>query len=148
MKLDERMTFPRLLDLPFALCVAALQMWWRQEGVDSVLTVGHSRLMRPAVIGDAGGWTVAVELGGRGARRRLPMELQIHRWSESTTLLDLIPRRRVWPSALYFRAGHALQDELRRGILTHSSLVAHVTPEAGRHAPALPPPPTPPLAAG
>lgn len=140
MKPDERMTFPRLLDLPFPVCLAALQRWWRQEGVDSVLTVGSSRLTRPADISDAGAWTVAVELGGRGAWRRLPMELQVHRWSESATLLDLIPRRRVEPSATYFRAGHALQDALRNAIVAHAGLVACTAPEAGRHGRAMPPP--------
>jgi hypothetical protein len=48
-------------------------------------------------------------------RPPLRMRLDIDRWSPSSTALELIPRRRVQPTATYFRAGHRLLDSL-----THS----------------------------
>lgn len=65
-----------------------------------------------------------IEVGlARGPLRPLlPMRLDINRWSPpfARTALELIPGRRVRPSAAYFRSGHHLLDSLTYSLLQHS----------------------------
>jgi hypothetical protein len=47
------------------------------------------------------------------------MRLEIDRRSASSTVVELIPCRRVRPTAAYFRAGHLLLDLLTRSLLQY-----------------------------
>jgi hypothetical protein len=50
--------------------------------------------------------------GQGGELRSAGSQLDIDRWSTSSTALELIPCGRVRPTAAYFRAGHLLLDWL------------------------------------
>ncbi len=68
--------------------------------------------------GSAEGQSFDVLLGRGSARRPVPMELRVGRWSTaSDTALDLQPRRDVRPSARYFAEGHGLLDALEALLL-------------------------------
>jgi hypothetical protein len=110
------LSFRRIVDIPFEVCVAALESW-RREGRSGALQAGHSRL-RGSVEHDRGSGTCRVEVRlARGPLRPLlRMRLDIDRWSPSSrTALELIPCGRVRATASYFRAGHLVLDSL-----THS----------------------------
>ena len=49
------------------------------------------------------------------------MRLDLDLWSASSTAVELIPCRRVRPTAAYFRAGHLLLDVLTRWLRQHLS---------------------------
>lgn len=108
-----RLSFSRIVDVPFGTCVAALETWPR---------TGHDG--RPVVCGqaehdpDSGTCRVQVLLARGPLRRALPMRLQADHWSSSPprTALELIPCGPVRPSAAYFRAGHQLLDQLTRSL--------------------------------
>jgi hypothetical protein len=79
-----RLSFQRIVDIPFDACVAALESWQR-EGYDAELQVGHSRLRGP-VEHDRGSGTCRVEVRlARGPLRPLlRMRLDVDRWSPSS----------------------------------------------------------------
>jgi hypothetical protein len=108
------LSFPRIIDVPFEICVAALQSWQR-AGQDGELHLGQSLLRWPIEHGPDRG-TCQIEAGlARGPLRSpLRMRLDIDRWSPSSarTALELIPCQRVRPTAAYFRSGHLLLDSL------------------------------------
>jgi hypothetical protein len=56
--------------------------------------------------------SISLALGYGRLTRVIPMVLEIAPWSESSTLLELIPCRRIRPTRRYFRAGHQLLDAL------------------------------------
>ncbi len=124
------LSFRRIVDIPFETCVAALESWQR-TGQDGGLSIGQSVLRGP-IEHDRGSGTCRIEVRlARGRlRRRLRMRLHIDRWSSpSTTALELIPCKRVRPTATYFRAGHLLLDSLTHSLPQHApaQLVVHAT---------------------
>ena len=99
------LSFRRIVDIPYQICVAALGSW--QAGQHGELLVGRSMLRGPFKRDrDSGTCRIEVRLARGPLRPRLRMRLDIDRWSATSTVLELIPCRRVRPTAAYFRAGH------------------------------------------
>jgi hypothetical protein len=115
------LSFPRIIDVPFEICVATLESWQR-AAQDGELRFGQS-LLRWPVEHDREYGTCRIEVGlARGPLRPpLRMRLEIDRWSTSSsrTALELIPRQLVRPTAAYFRSGHLLLDSLTHSLLQH-----------------------------
>ncbi len=110
-------SFRRVVDVPFENCVAALESWQR-TGRDGGLRIGGSRLRGPVARDrDSGTRRIEVRLSRGPLRLPVRMRLEIDRWSPASTALELIPGRRVRPTALYFRAGHLLLDSLTGSLL-------------------------------
>src|SRR5262252_9362666 len=106
--------FRRIVDVPFETCVAALEQWQR-TGDDGGLHLGESILCGPLEHNrGTGTCQIQARLARGPLRPPLPMRLNIDRWSASATAVELIPSRRVTPTAAYFRAGHRLIDALAR----------------------------------
>jgi hypothetical protein len=110
-------SFRRIVDVPFEMCVAALDSWQQTEQGGEV-RLGESLLCGPAER-DPGSATCRIQVRlARGALRPLlRMRVDIDRWSSSSTAVELIPGGRVRPTAAYFRAGHLLLDSLTRHLL-------------------------------
>ena len=114
-----RLPFRRIVDVPFETCLAAVESGQR-TGLDGELRIGESRLRGPIEQDrDSGTRRIEVRLARGPLRPRLRMRLDIDRWSSSSTALELIPCRRVRPTAAYFRAGHLLLDSLTRFLPQH-----------------------------
>jgi len=114
-----RLSFPRIIDVPFEVCVATLESWQR-TGQDGELRIGRSLLRRPIEHDrDHGTCRIEVGLALGPLRPPLRMRLDIDRWSPSRTALELIPYRLARPTADYFRSGHLLMDSLTRSLLRH-----------------------------
>ena len=115
------LSFPRIIDVPFEICVAVLESW-RRTGQGGELHIGPS-LLRWPIEHDRDCGTCRIEVGlARGPLRPpLRMRLEIDRWSppSSRTALELIPCQRVRPTAAYFRSGHLLLDSLTHSLLQH-----------------------------
>jgi hypothetical protein len=125
-------TFLKAVGLGFPPCLAALHKWAERAGGRSVIELGRSELVIPA---DLGRHTGRCSIPARLRRRApwslaVPMELELIPWPEvfATTWLALCPRRRVHLSRRYFRAGHALLDQVTAALLVH----AGETPESHR----------------
>ena len=116
------LSFPRIVDLPFKACVAALESWQR-TGQGGELHIGQS-LLRWPVEQDHDRCACRIGVGlSRGPLRPLRrMRLDISCWSPSSsrTVLELIPSQRVRPTASYFRSGHLLLDSLTHSLLRHA----------------------------
>lgn len=113
------LSFPRLIDVPFEICVATLESWQR-TGHGGELRIGQSRLRWPIEHDrDHGIYRIEVGLARGPLRPPLRMRLEIARWSRlsSRTALELIPCRLVRPTAAYFRSGHLLLDSLTHSLL-------------------------------
>ena len=109
------LSFRRIVDIPYQACVAALGGW--QAGQHGELPVGQSMLRGPFERDrDPGTCRIEVRLARGPLRPRLRMRLDIDRWSATSTVLELIPYRRVRPTAAYFRAGHCLLDALSHSL--------------------------------
>jgi len=106
------LSFRRIVDIPFHASVTALANG-QPAGQRGEPTIGHS-LLRGPVDRDPGSGTYRIEVRlARGPLRRpLRMRLDIDHWCASASALELIPCRRVRPTAAYFRAGHRLLDAL------------------------------------
>jgi hypothetical protein len=101
------LSFRRIMDVPFETCVGALDSWQRTGRGE--LRVGESLLRGPVEHdGEAETRRIQVRLARGWLRPLLRMRLDIDRWSASSTVVELIPCRRVRPTAAYFRAGHLL----------------------------------------
>jgi hypothetical protein len=115
------LSFPRIIDVPFEICVAVLESWQR-TGQGGELHIGPS-LLRWPIEHDRDCGTCRIEVGlARGPLRPpLRMRLEIDRWSppSSRTALELIPCQRVRPTAAYLRSGHLLLDSLTHSLLQH-----------------------------
>ena len=115
------LSFPRIVDVPFEICVATLESWQRTEP-DGELRIGQS-LLRWPIEHDREYGTYRIEVGlARGPLRApLRMRLDIARWSRlsSRTALELIPCQLVRPTAAYFRSGHLLMDSLTHALRQH-----------------------------
>ena len=109
------LSFRRIVDIPYQACVAALGGW--QAGQHGELPVGQSMLRGPFERDrDPGTCRIEVRLARGPLRPRLRMRLDIDRWSATSTVLELIPYRRVRPTAAYFRDGHRLLDALSHSL--------------------------------
>ena len=109
------LSFRRIVDIPYQACVAALGGW--QAGQHGELLVGQSMLRGPFERDrDPGTCRIEVRLARGPLRPRLRMRLDIDRWSATSTVLELIPYRRVRPTAAYFRDGHRLLDALSHSL--------------------------------
>jgi hypothetical protein len=110
----DRLSFRRIVHIPFDACAAALEGLLR-EGNHGEAPVGQSRLRGP-IQHDRHWGTCRVEVRvDRGPLRpALRMRLNVDCWSRppSSTALELIPHGRVRATASYFRAGHLLLDSL------------------------------------
>jgi len=113
--------------------VAALRSWQR-SAQDAGLRIGESVLCGPIEHDrDLGICRIQVRLARGRLCPLLTMRLEIHRWSISSTAVELIPCRRVRPTTAYFRAGHFLLDSLARraaafpGLATSGTKLAHRT---------------------
>jgi len=112
------LSFRRIMDVPFETYVAALDSWQRTGHGE--LRVGESLLCGPVEHDrEAGTRRIQVRLARGSLRPLLHMRLDIDRWSASSTVVELIPGRRVRASAAYFRAGHLLLDLLTRSLLQY-----------------------------
>ncbi len=69
----------------------------------------------------AGALRIEVHLARGPLRATLRMRLNIDHWSSppSRTAFELIPCKRVRPTATYFRAGHLLLDSLIHSLPQH-----------------------------
>ena len=106
------------MDVPFETCVAALDSWQRTGQCE--LRVGESLLCGPVEHDrETGTRRMQVRLARGSLRPLLRMRLDIDLWSASSTVVELIPGRRVRASAAYFRAGHLLLDLLTRSLLQY-----------------------------
>ena len=114
-----RLSFRRIVDIPFDTCVAALDSWQR-TAPDRELRIGQSRLRGPIEHHrDSGTRRTEVRLARGTLRPLLRMRLDLDRWSSSSTAVELIPCGHVRPTAAYFRAGHLLLDSLTRSLPQH-----------------------------
>ena len=119
------LSFRRIVDIPFEMCVAALE-GWRREGGNGALQPGQSRLRGP-IEHDRGSGTCRVEVRlARGPLRPpLRMRLNLDRSSRpSSTALELIPCGHVRATASYFRAGHLLLDSLTHSLQLEQEIQA------------------------
>jgi hypothetical protein len=108
------LSFPRIIDVPFEICVAMLESWQR-TGHEGDLHIGPSLLRWPIKHDrDLGTYRIGVGLDRGPLRAPLRMSLDIARWSRlsSRTALELIPCQLVRPTPAYFRSGHLLLDSL------------------------------------
>jgi hypothetical protein len=122
-----QLSFCRIVNIPFEACVAALDNWQR-TGLGGEFRFGGSVLRGPVEHDcDTGTRRIQVRLARGPLRPLLRMRLDIHRWSSTSTAVELIPCGRVRPTATYFRAGHLLLD-----LLTHS-WPQHMPPAHARH---------------
>ena len=125
--------FRRIVDIPFDVCVAAVESWQR-TGQDGELHLGQGLLRGPIERDrDSGTCRVQVRLARRPLRPPLLMRLDIDRLSSSRTVLELIPCKRARPTAGYFRAGHRLLDSFaeydgRNGATDNGEQDARTTP--------------------
>ncbi len=114
-----RLSFRRIVDVPFETCVAALDSRQR-TGQGGELRFGGSQLRGPIEQDrDTGTCRIQVRLACGPLRRLLRMRLDIDRCSSTSTAVELIPCGRVRPTAAYFRAGHLLLDSLTRSLSQH-----------------------------
>ena len=110
------LSFWRIVDVPFETCVAALDSGLR-TGHGGELRFGGSQLLGPVEHDrSVGTRRIQVRLARGPLHPRLPMRLDIDRWSSSSTALELIPCRLVRPTTDYFRAGGLLLDSLTRSL--------------------------------
>ena len=110
------LSFRRIVDIPFDVCLAAIESWQR-TGQDGNLHLGQGVLHGPAERDpESGTCRIQVRMARRPLRPPLLMRLDIDRLSSARTALELIPGKRVRPTAGYFRAGHHLLDSLTRAL--------------------------------
>ena len=112
----ESVSFWRTVDVPFEVCVAALDGWLRLRH-DGELRFGGSQLLGPMEHDrELGTRRIQVRLARGPLYPMLRMRLDIDRWSSASTALELIPSRLVRPTPDYFRAGRLLLDSLTRSL--------------------------------
>src|SRR5215831_5523571 len=117
-------TFRRIVDIPFETCVAVVENWLGAVP-HSDLHIGQSLLRGPIERGrDSDTCHIEVRLARGPLRPLLPMRLNMDRWSgpAARTALELIPGKRIRPTAAYFRAGHLVLDSLTRRFIELNDL--------------------------
>jgi hypothetical protein len=108
--------FRRIVPIPFAAWMAALECW-QLTGSGSELRLGHSVLRGPAEQDPHFGTCRVEAYLARGPLRPpTRMRLGIDHWSATATVLELIPCRRVQPTAAYSRAGCDLLEALAHAL--------------------------------
>ena len=115
------LSFPRIIDVPFETCVAAMESWQRMARKGE-LRIGQALLRWPIEHGrDRGARQIEVCLAPGPLRPRVRMRLEVDRWSASSarTALELIPCQQVRPTGAYFRSGHFLMDSLAHLLRQH-----------------------------
>ena len=115
------LSFPRIIDVPFEICVAAMESWQR-AGRNGELRFGQALLRWPIEYDrDRGARQIEVCLAQGPLRPRVRMRLEVARWSASSarSALELIPCQRVRPTGAYFRSGHLLLDSLTDSLRQH-----------------------------
>jgi hypothetical protein len=115
------LSFPRVIDVPFEICVAAMESWQRAAR-SGELRIGQALLRWPIEHGrDRGARQIEVCLARGPLRSRVRMRLEVDRWSASSarTALELIPCQQVRPTGAYFRSGHLLLDSLTHSLQQH-----------------------------
>ena len=108
------LSFQRIVHIPFATCLAALESWQLTEQHDG-RHAGPSLVCGPVEHErDGGTCRLQVRLARGPLRRRLRMRLEVDYWSSCPprTALELTPCGHVRSSAAYFRACHLLLDWL------------------------------------
>jgi hypothetical protein len=116
------LSFPPTIDIPFKMCVAALESWQR-TGQGGELQIGRSQLRWPIEQDhDRCACRIGIGLGRGPLRPPRRMRLDLSCWSPSSsrTVLELIPNQRVRPAAAYFRSGHLLLDSFTHSLLRHA----------------------------
>ena len=116
------LSFPRIIDIPFNICVAALESW-RSAGPGGEVRIGQSMLRWPVEQDDDRcACRIGVGLARGALRPPRRMRLDISCWSPTSarTVLELVPSQRVRPTAAYFRSGHLLLDSLTDSLLRHA----------------------------
>lgn len=107
-----RLSCRRIVPIPFAACVAALDSW-QLTVPGRELRFGPNALRGPAEHDHhLGTCRIEVRLARGPLRPPLRMRLDIDHWSATSSALELIPGRNVRRSAAYFRAAHRLLDSL------------------------------------
>jgi hypothetical protein len=115
------LSFPRIIDVPFETCVAAMESWQRTARKGE-LRIGQALLRWPIEHGrNSGARQIEVCLAPGPLRPRVRMRLEVDRWSASSarTALELIPCQQVRPTGAYFRSGHFLMDSLAHLLRQH-----------------------------
>ena len=113
-QLADLLSFRRITDIPFDAYLAALENWQLTRH-DGELRLGNTRLRGPIEHDhQLGTCQIEVRLARGPLRPPARMRLYIEPWSPTATALELVPGRRVRPSAAYFAAGHRLLDSLTR----------------------------------
>lgn len=109
---NESLTFTRLVDVSCAAYRHALAAWRDTPG--SRGATRHASWVGPVQVDALHAWRAAVRLPRTIGMRPIRMDLLILPWTarDDRTLLELVPRSRLRPGRAYFRAGHALMDEL------------------------------------
>ena len=110
----DLLSFRRIAGIAFDAWMAALESW-QIAGHDGELRLGNSVLRSPIQRDHhLGTCRIEVRLARGPLRPPVRMRLEIEPWSPTSTALELIPCRRVRPSAAYFASGHRLLDFLIR----------------------------------
>ncbi len=110
----EQLSFWRIVDVPFETLAAALDSMPDSREA----RLGRSERRGPGEAGDRTDTRrVEVRLGRGPLRPVLPMRLEIDRWSDTATAVELVPSRMVRPSEAYFEAGHHFLDTLTRSLV-------------------------------
>jgi hypothetical protein len=128
---DMGASFRRLIEVPGDRLPLALASWSHGARRDD----RHLLLGGPRPVGNA--WSLNGALRRTLISRWLPVELVLTPYAEHWTLLELVPRRAVHPSGLYFRAGHRSLDRFVAALRGVAQLGTH----GGRGASPPPPPP-------
>jgi hypothetical protein len=122
----DLLSFRRIAGIPFGAWMAALESW-QLAGHDGELRLGNSVLRGPIQRDrHLGTCRIEVCLARGPLRPPIRMRLDIEPWSSTSTALELIPCRRVRPSAAYFASGHRLLDSLTRALLARVPVGEHL----------------------
>lgn len=109
-------SFRRIVPIPFGAWMAALERW-QLTGPGGELRLGHSVLRGPAEHDPHfGTCRIQVHLARGPLRPPARMRLGIDHWSATATVLELIPCRRVQPTAAYLRSGRDLLEALAHAL--------------------------------
>ena len=108
----DLLSFRRIAGIPFDAYMSELDSW-HLTGRDGELRLGNSLLRGPIEHDQYFDiWRIEVCLTRRRLLPPVRMRLEIAPWYADTTALELIPCKRVRPSAAYFAAGNRLLDSL------------------------------------
>ena len=112
----DLLSFRRIAGIPFDAYMSELESL-HLTGHDSELRLGNSLLRGPIEHDQYFGiWRIEVRLTRGWLLPPVRMRLEIAPWYAGATALELIPCKRVRPSAAYFAAGDRLLDSLARAL--------------------------------